>query len=203
MSELLLIQFGVAPTDVSKSGAPSSEHEMVFVYESIFKSSDGSFTDGDLGTINPSNRNYVKRALGMVQQEESYERTITVNKSVNKPQVDSFLDEKLKELKKMNDEIAHMVLTLVMRLVWKKFTTYKTAGDLMSHIWLNDAFKMITNSIVNLRDVLNESLEIKYPSSVSTKLINNALQFRDLQIKQTLDSDINKMKKKPKKIKKK
>ena len=49
---------------------------------------------------------------------------------------------------------------------------------------------------------MNESLEIQYPTSVSTKIINNALDFRDLQIKQTLNSDAKKMNKKPKEPKK-
>ena len=143
----------------------------------------------------------------MSQQEESYERTLTVNKGINKVNGnDTFLDRKLKQLQIINNEMAHMVLSLTMRLVWKKFIVYKTnqgRDNLLSYISLNDAFKMITTAIVNLRDVLNESLEIQYPSSVSTKLINNALSFRDLQIKQTLNSTAKKMNKEPKEKKEK
>ena len=80
MSELVLIKVGVGPPNPPKSGSPSSEHDMVFIYASTFNPATGTFQDGDLGMVNPPNRNYVKRMLGMCQQEESYERTATVNK---------------------------------------------------------------------------------------------------------------------------
>jgi long-subunit fatty acid transport protein len=86
-----------------------------------------------------------------------------------------------------------MVLSLTMRLVYKSFVKYDSNKNYLSHISLNDAFNTITGAIVNLRDVLDESLEIKYPSSVSTKIINNALDFRNLKIEQTLNSDAKKM----------
>ena len=143
----------------------------------------------------------------MNKQEYGYEMTETVTKANNEKadnkKVD-YITTKKEELKKYNDELVHNVLSLLHRAMWREWEapTKEKPKCYLSTVDINEAFEIITGAISGLRSALNDILEMKYPSAISTKMVTDSLAMRKLQIKQTTGTELEKLNKKVKKPKK-
>ena len=205
MSELVLTPLKTASKDQNKAGSVTTS-QPVFWYTLTFK--DGKIdktTGGDNKDADLANINYVRNALGMSKQEYAYEMTETVTKSNNdktdKKKVD-YITTKKNELISYNNELAHTVLTLLHRTMWREWKTPDDKGAAqegecyLSTVDINEAFQMITSAVSGLRDALNDILEMKYPSAISTKMVSDSIAMRKLQIKQTTGTELEKLNKK-------
>jgi hypothetical protein len=56
-----------------------------------------------------------------------------------------------------------------------------------------------SQSFSGLRDCLNDVLEMKYPSAISTKMVQDSIAMRKLQIQQRTGTELEKLNKKLKK----
>lgn len=203
MSELVLAPL-LHPSETPTNAGAVTAHQPVFWYTSTFKN--GTITHTENKNACEANVNYVKNALGMWKQEYGYEMTETVTKANNEKigaGKTDYITTKKEELKIYNNELAHNVLTLLHRAMWRQWETPK--DKCKCYLWtvdINEAFEIITGAISGLRSALNDILEMKYPSAVSTKMITDSLAMRKLQIQQKSGTELEKLNKKVKKPKK-
>jgi hypothetical protein len=179
MSELTLIKWkkdkGTASNSVPKG-------TMVFVYIKDNK---------DLEETNESNEFFIKRQLGLDEEEQAFEDTNDYLEGIGKKNDKSITSKKIAETLKINKEITQFILENLHRLYWRDY-----ANGIISTIDPNKALELIIPAAVDFRKVLVQSVDKKYRKDLSVANVKNLVESHDLETKQALGSNLKSIKKK-------
>ena len=136
MSELNLFKWDKAKTATLINSVPLITP--VFVYGKSTANPDNFLDDYDI-----PNEFFVKRMLGLDEEEQFYEDTQGYLHGIDKYKVDSITNKRIAEIKTLNQEIIEFILKNLHKLYWRDY-----ANGVISTINPNRALDLIVPAAV-------------------------------------------------------
>lgn len=131
------------------------------------------------------NEDFIKRMLGLDEEEQFYEDTQGYLEGIGKKNDKSITSLRIKEITDLNNEIVEFILKNLHKLYWRDFTT-----GVISTINPNKALDLIIPAAVEFRKVLIESVDKKYNRGLSVANVKNIKENHDLDTRQRLGENI-------------
>jgi hypothetical protein len=178
MSELTLIKW---------KGNKGTESNSVPTGTLVFAYIKGN---ADLKQTNESNEFFIKRQLGLDEEEQAFDDTNDYLEGINKKNEKSITSKRITEIKAINKEITEFILENLHRLYWRDY-----AKGVISTIDPNRALDLIIPAAVDFRKVLVQSIDKKYRKDLSVASVKNIVESHDLETKQALGKNVRKLKK--------
>ena len=140
------------------------------------------------------NEFFVKRMLGLDEEEQFYEDTQGYLDGIGKKNDQSITSKRIAEITTLNQEIIEFILTNLHKLYWRDYDT-----GVISTINPNKALDLIVPAAVEFRRVLIEAVDRKYNRGLSVANVKNIKEEHDLDTRQRLGENIPNIKIKGKK----
>jgi hypothetical protein len=178
MSELSLINW------TGKKGAESNsvpKGTLVFAYIK---------GDKDLVETNASNEFFIKRQIGLDEEEQAFEDTQGYLDGIGKKNDNSITTKRINEIIQINKDITEFILNNLHRLYWRDYSK-----GIISTIDPNKALQLIIPAATEFRKVLVQSVDKKYRKDLTVASVKNTIESHDLETKQSLGKNLNSIKK--------
>ena len=140
------------------------------------------------------NEFFVKRMLGLDEEEQFYEDTQGYLQGINKNNAQSITNKRIDEIKDLNKEIVEFILKNLNKLYWRDYDT-----GVISTINPNKALDLIVPAADEFRRILIEAVDKKYNRGLSVANVKNIKEEHDLDTRQRLGENIPNLKKGKKK----
>ena len=179
-----------------KSSTKVKVNEKVFVFRPK-KKADGTLFENDLfKTNNEANINIVKKSMGLSEPEKRLKMSANYIENINNggSAKNNILTERIKAIEELNNKIAIFFLENLQDLSWDDIEK-----GIASTIPVDEAFDLIKPAFMQLREILMAGVEDKYSSDLSLAEMKNIKQAHDLNVEQSLGSNLKTNKKSKKK----
>lgn len=186
MSELELCKWGKDKDPKLINSVPKGT--LVFIYKKVVGDKFGAKDE-----IDASNEFFIKRQLGLDEEEQFYEDTQGYLDGIGKKNDQSITSKRISEITTLNNEIVVFILKNLHKLYWRDFD-----NGVISTINPNRALELIIPAAVEFRKVLIEAVDKKYNKGLSVANVKNIKEEHDLDTKQRLGQNIPKIKNKKK-----
>ena len=137
------------------------------------------------------NEFYIKRQLGLDEEEQAFEDTTGYLTGIGKNVDDSITNKRINEIKLINQSITEFILENLHKLYWRDIE-----NGVISTMDPNKAVDLIIPAATKFRDALVAGVDKKYNKGLSVANVRNVKETHDLDIKQRLGDNIPRMKKK-------
>ena len=196
MSELVFTKF---EGDSSKFINGVNKNTPVFIYYGPKNGIiDENLTDFKDNNVDKANIEFIKYKIKAAQEEEDMQNTIDWTKNSGKGQ-NKFLEDKFKELRKLNNEICDFILKNLNRMYWRsKDINFGKGNDytsVRSTLDIKKILDVIIPAAEELQKILKLEIDKKYPSVLAAKALQNDINSYNLDIVEKTGGRLGKLKK--------
>ena len=177
-----------------KSTMRVKKNEKVFVFGNG-RNVQGIIDKTKLDKIDAANINIVKKSFGLSEPEKRFKMRANYIENIdNGNNQNRLLSERVRAIEKLNNDIAKFFLEKLDELTWDDIKY-----GIASTIPVDEAFDLIKPAFMQLREILMAGVEDKYSSDLSLAEMKNIKQAHDLNVEQSLGSNLKTNKKSKKK----
>ena len=148
------------------------------------------YITGQEKEMNESNEFFIKRQLGLDEEEQAYEDTQGYLEGIGKKNDNSITSKRIKEILDINKKIVVFVLENLHNLYWRDYT-----NGVISTIDPNKALELIIEPASSFRKALIAGVDKKYRKDLSVASVKNDVESHELGTKQALGKNLVKLKK--------